>query len=268
MNLDIDIDMEFLAAQTPPVQLFPTPNTSHLPYNEQAALLETEYTAYYEYRGDIQYRENMARNIEQSKEIKPNKRPRKYTDETDVEKDERRLIAGRISRDKKKFFTARIEDDNIILRQIFDAMLERTAEMELFLEGKLLENGHTELPVWNELLEDSNEEEEEEEEESEPLNVDVEAEPLHTEIMTDQSDAQMTIGSWDAPMIAEPLNVEIKTDLCKVQLMADQPNTQLMADQYPLIAAEPLDSQMLMKQFSSVWSSHFLVNENHMLNIL
>lgn len=158
MDVNINVDIAYLSSQTPPINVFPTPNTSHLPYNEQIALLESDYTTYYEYRGDLKYCAKMARKIQKTKPTKPKKRLSKNaeeienTEKEEEEKDELRLLAGRICRDKKNFFGTRIHDDNIILERILDAMIEENAAMEEYLENILIKNGELELPNWDEMF--------------------------------------------------------------------------------------------------------------------
>lgn len=139
MDLNVDVDVAFLAAQTPPIKIFPTPNTSQLPYNKQLAALEADYLKYYSYRGDIKYNEHMKRAIVKKGDSK--------SDDTN--------LSYRISRDKSRFFETRIKDDVLILREILKSMIERTSEMEKYLENVLLANGEKELPNWDELYEEA-----------------------------------------------------------------------------------------------------------------
>lgn len=140
LDLNVDVDVAFLAAQTPPIKIFPSSNTSHLPYDEQMAILETDYIKYYEYRGDMKYHEKMKRSISVSKATG------RSADAT---------ISYRVCRDKKSFFEARIKDDVIILGKILESMIERTSEMEKHLENILREGGEKELPNWDKLYEDT-----------------------------------------------------------------------------------------------------------------
>lgn len=138
MDLNIDADVAFLAGQTPPVKIFPTPNTSDLPYNEQMSLLESEYMKYYSYRGDLKYNENMARSIKKSKTTK-------VSGEDDT-------CGYRVCRDKNRFFENRIKDDVLILSKILDLMIVRTSEMEKHLERKLTDAGEKTMPNWDKLF--------------------------------------------------------------------------------------------------------------------
>lgn len=138
LDLNVDVDVAYLAAQTPPIKIFPTPNTSDLPYNRQLAALEADYLKYYEYRGDMTYNENMKRSI-----VKTG--PATSGDST---------CLYRVCRDKTRFCETRIKDDVLILGKILASMIERTSEMEKHLEQVLLDNGEKELPNWDELYEE------------------------------------------------------------------------------------------------------------------
>lgn len=136
--MNVDVDVAWLAAQTPPILIFPSPNTTHLPYDKQVEVLEMDYDKYYEYRGDLKYNENMKRSIKK-------KEPGKNSD------------AGclyRVCRDKNRFVENRIKDDVLILGKILESMIERTSEMEKHLENVLLQAGEKELPNWDELYEE------------------------------------------------------------------------------------------------------------------
>lgn len=139
LDLNVDVDVAFLAAQTPPIKIFPTPNTSHLPYNTQLTALESEYIKYYEYRGDLTYNENMKRSITK----------------TENGKNAERTCLYRVCRDKNRFTDTRIKDDVLILGKILESMIERTSEMEKHLENVLLDAGEKELPNWDELYEEA-----------------------------------------------------------------------------------------------------------------
>lgn len=138
LNLNVDVDVALLAAQTPPIKIFPTPNTSHLPYNEQLTALEADYIKYYEYRGDLKYHEKMKRPI-------TTKGTGKSAEAT---------CLYRVCRDKIRFFDTRIKDDVLILGKILESMIERTSEMEKHLENVLLEAGEKQLPNWDEFYEE------------------------------------------------------------------------------------------------------------------
>lgn len=138
LDLNVDVDVAFLAAQTPPIKIFPASNTTHLPYNEQMATLESDYIKYYEYRGDLKYHEKMKRSISAKGIVKS-------ADES---------CLYRVCRDKKSFFETRIKDDVLILGKILESMIERTSEMEKHLENVLLEAGEKELPNWDKLYEE------------------------------------------------------------------------------------------------------------------
>lgn len=134
--MNVDVDVAFLAAQTPPIRIFPASNTTHLPYNEQMASLEADYIKYYEYRGDLKYHEKMKRlGLISAKNADAS-------------------CLYRVCRDKKSFFETRIKDDVLILGKIFKSMIERTSEMEKHLENVLLEAGEKELPNWDKLYEE------------------------------------------------------------------------------------------------------------------
>lgn len=138
LDLNVDVDVALLAAQTPPIKIFPASNTSHLPYNEQMATLESDYIRYYEYRGDLKYHEKMKRcNITKG-----------------IVKSADASCLYRVCRDKKSFFETRIKDDVLILGKILESMIERTSEMEKHLENVLLESGEKELPNWDKLYEE------------------------------------------------------------------------------------------------------------------
>lgn len=140
LDLNIDVDVALLAGQTPPIKLFPTSNTSHLPYNEQLSMLESEYQKHYTYRGDLKYNEKMARSIGNKGKGKNAK-----DDET---------CMYRIFRDRNRFFETRIKDDVLILGKVLESMIERTTEMEKHLEKVLIDAGETDLPNWDELFEE------------------------------------------------------------------------------------------------------------------
>lgn len=140
LDLNIDVDVAFLAGQTPPIKIFPTPNSSQLPYNEQLAMLESDYIKHYSYRGDLKYNEKMARSI-------GNKTGKSGTDEE--------TCMYRVCRDRNRFFETRIKDDVLILGKILESMIERTTEMEKHLEKVLLESGETSLPNWDEIFEEA-----------------------------------------------------------------------------------------------------------------
>lgn len=140
LDLNVDVDVAFLAAQTPPIRIFPASNTAHLPYNEQMAFLESDYIKYYEYRGDLKYNEKMKR----LGSISTN----------GIEKSADASCLYRVCRDKKSFFETRIKDDVLILGKILESMVERTSEMEKHLENVLLEAGEKELPNWDKLYEE------------------------------------------------------------------------------------------------------------------
>lgn len=135
--MNIDVDVAFLAGQTPPIKVFPTQNTSTLSYKEQVSLLESDYLKYYSYRGDLKYNEKMARSIK--KEGKG-----KCTEEE--------TCMYRVCRDKHRFFETRIKDDALILGKVLEAMAERTSEMEKYLEKVLIESGEKKLPKWDEMF--------------------------------------------------------------------------------------------------------------------
>lgn len=135
--MNIDADVAFLAGQNPPIKVFPSVNSSHLPYNEQLAQLKSDYLKHYSYRGDLTYNEKMARSLG-SENVKRNK-----GDSSNY----------RVIRDKNRFFEARIKDDALILGQILESMIERTSEMEKYLENVLCDNGEKNMPNWDELFE-------------------------------------------------------------------------------------------------------------------
>lgn len=134
LDLNVGVDVAFLAAQTPPIRVFPSPITSKLPYNDQVAALESDYIRYYSYRGDLKYNENMKRSFSKMENGKSGE-----------------TCLYRVCRDKNRFFESRIKDDVRILAKILESMAERTAEMEKHLENVLLQNGEKELPNWTEL---------------------------------------------------------------------------------------------------------------------
>lgn len=138
--MNIDVDVAFLAGQSPPLKVFPTPNTSYLPYNDQLSMLESEYQKHYTYRGDLKYNEKMARSIGNKEKGKNTK-----DDET---------CMYRIFRDRNRFFETRIKDDVLILGKILESMIECSAQMEKHLEKVLLDAGETDLPNWDELFEE------------------------------------------------------------------------------------------------------------------
>lgn len=140
LDLNIDADVAFLAGQNPPVKIFPTQNTSHLPYNEQVSVLEADYLKYYSYRGDLKYNEKMVRSIK-------NEGKGKCSEED--------TCMYRVCRDKNRFIEARIKDDVLILGKVLESMIERTSEMEKHIEGVLVESGEKEMPNWDELFIDS-----------------------------------------------------------------------------------------------------------------
>lgn len=132
-----------MLGQTPPIKIFPTPHTSHLPYNEQSAIVEADYAKYYEYRGDLPYNENMRRAICKT----ANKNEQK-------EKRAEKLLASRVCRDRNTFVERRALDDVVILTEVLKSMIETTAEMEKFMENVLLDAGETDLPNWDEIYDD------------------------------------------------------------------------------------------------------------------
>lgn len=135
--MNIDADVAFLAGQNPPIKVFPSVNSTHLPYNEQLAQLKSDYLKHYSYRGDLTYNEKMARSLG-SENVKRNK-----GDSSNY----------RVIRDKNRFFEARIKDDALILGQILESMIERTSEMEKYLENVLCDAGEKNMPNWDELFE-------------------------------------------------------------------------------------------------------------------
>lgn len=136
--MNIDADVAFLAGQNPPIKVFPKENSSHLPYNVQMAMLETDYLKYYSYRGDLKYNEKMARSVGKKGKGKCGE------DET---------CMYRVCRDKNRFYEARIKDDALILGKILESMIERTSEMEKYLEKVLHDAGEKTMPNWDELFE-------------------------------------------------------------------------------------------------------------------
>lgn len=129
LDLNLDVDVAFLCSQEPPIKLFPTPNTSKLPYAEQIELIEEEYRKYYVNDGDIPYSSKMARPIGDDEDT--------LTPFQLLEK-QSGAFASRVSRDKTHFFLNRIKDDALILGKIFESAIERLADMESFInKGKL-----------------------------------------------------------------------------------------------------------------------------------
>lgn len=139
LELNIDVDVAFLAGQTPPVKVFPTQNTSNMSYKEQVSLLETDYLKYYSYRGDLKYNEKMARTIKKDGKGKCS---------------EEETCMYRVCRDKNRFFETRLKDDVLILGKILESMIDRTAQMEKKLENVLTESGEKKMPNWDELFND------------------------------------------------------------------------------------------------------------------
>lgn len=139
LDMNIDVDVAYLAGQNPPIKVFPKENSTHLPYNEQMEQLKSEYLKHYSYRGDLNYNEKMARSVGKSGKVKCGE------DET---------CMYRVCRDKNRFYQARIKDDALILCKILESMIERTSEMEKYLENVLRDAGETTMPNWDELFED------------------------------------------------------------------------------------------------------------------
>lgn len=145
MELNVGADVAFLAAQTPPILIFPTPNVADLPYDVQCEQLKEDYEKYYEYH-EVAYNPNMVRKIAKTKSIDP----------TDAEKND----ASRVCRDKNLFFDGRIEDDGVILGESFKWMLAQMAKMENFMQEVFEGIGEQSHTHWDKLyqeVEDSRE---------------------------------------------------------------------------------------------------------------
>lgn len=137
LELNIDVDVAYLAGQSPPIKVFPKENSTHLPYNEQMNMLESDYLKYYSYRGDLKYNEKMARSVSRKGKGKCA---------------EEETCMYRVCRDKNRFYEARIKDDAVILGKILESMIERTSEMEKHLEKVLQDSGEKIMPNWDELF--------------------------------------------------------------------------------------------------------------------
>lgn len=137
LKLDINVDVAFLAGQTPPLRIFPTQNTSNLSYKEQVSLLESDYLKYYSYRGDLKYNENMARSIKKEGKGKCT---------------EKETCMYRVCRDKNRFFETRLKDDVLILGKILESMIKRTSQMENRLQNSLIKSGEKKMPNWDEMF--------------------------------------------------------------------------------------------------------------------
>lgn len=138
LDMNIDVDVAYLAGQNPPIKLFPKENSIQLPYIEQMEQLKSEYLKHYSYRGDLNYNEKMARSVGKSGKVKCG---------------EEETCMYRVCRDKNRFYQARIKDDALILGKILESMIERTSEMEKYLENVLRDAGETTMPNWDELFE-------------------------------------------------------------------------------------------------------------------
>lgn len=144
MDLNIDVDVAYLASQSPPINIFPTPGTSDLPIPRQGILLEASYVKYYEFRDDLTYNEKMARSLKKMD-------PTKLTDDEQT-------TGYRVCRDKNRFFEVRCNDDGVILAHVLESTIDTVIDMEKHLEKVLHEAGETEMPDWDAIFNDEDDE--------------------------------------------------------------------------------------------------------------
>lgn len=145
LDLNVGVDLEFLCTQTPPIRIFPTPKTQHLPYLKQLELLEDEYKSCFLNRGDVPYNDNMARMDNMAPEMDIS---------LDFLNQEFRSFASRVCRDKMRFFLRRVSDDSLIVGKIFEGMVERLCAMEKFMNDILIE-ANEEIEDWDDLWGDA-----------------------------------------------------------------------------------------------------------------
>lgn len=157
-----------MAAQSPPILVFPDAGTCHLPLNEQAEKLIEEYGKYNSYRGSASLNKNMARNIKRAEPVERKGKGKKYgnglarikleSKDTELELENVKTVAEDkesphvIARDNARFIEQRISEDVMILGKVLERMIIKTAKMEHFVERQLREAGVTEMPNWREMF--------------------------------------------------------------------------------------------------------------------
>lgn len=148
MELKIDVDVAYLASQSPPILIFPESTSLNESFQKKIETLEATYGNYFEYRDDLGYNEKMARSIKKTISKK----------ETEKETEQDKTCGFRICRDKNRYFETRVKDDATLLTKIFESAIKNSVRMEGYLENVLLSVGETEMPNWDDIFNEEDDE--------------------------------------------------------------------------------------------------------------